>query len=57
MLSLLFCNFVSSRAEFTKSIAKPALGESGVAFSMVVYGAFNAIVSIASVQVRFCNDF
>ncbi|KAL8138271.1 hypothetical protein V2J09_004272 [Rumex salicifolius] len=33
-------------AEFTKSVAKPALGESGVAFSMAVYGAFDAICSL-----------
>ncbi|XP_030542589.1 UNC93-like protein 3 [Rhodamnia argentea] len=35
-------------AEFTKDIVKPALGESGVAGSMVVYGAFDAICSVAA---------
>lgn len=39
----LFHNF---RAEFTKDIVKPALGVSGVAGTMVVYGAFDAIVSM-----------
>lgn len=33
------------RAEFTKKIVKPALGESGIGGSMAVYGAADAIVS------------
>jgi len=33
------------RAEFTKDIVTPALGESGVGGAMAVYGAFDAIVS------------
>lgn len=35
------------RAEYTKYIAEPALGESGVGGAMAVYGAFDAIVSMA----------
>ncbi|KAF8006143.1 hypothetical protein BT93_K0449 [Corymbia citriodora subsp. variegata] len=35
-------------AEFTKEIVKPALGESGVAGSMVVYGVFDAICSLTA---------
>lgn len=35
-------------AEFTKDIVKPALGESGVAGSMVVYGVFDAICSLTA---------
>ena len=34
------------RAEFTKAIVKPVLGVAGVGGAMVVYGAFDAIVSI-----------
>jgi hypothetical protein len=33
------------RAEFTKDVVTPALGESGVGGAMAVYGAFDAIVS------------
>ncbi|CAK7333835.1 unnamed protein product [Dovyalis caffra] len=35
-------------AEFTKEIATPALGVSGVGGSMAVYGAFDAICSLAA---------
>ncbi|GAB2235654.1 hypothetical protein Drorol1_Dr00026086 [Drosera rotundifolia] len=35
-------------AEFTKEIVKPALGESGVAGIMVVYGAFDAVCSLVA---------
>ncbi|GAB2272505.1 hypothetical protein Dimus_007329 [Dionaea muscipula] len=35
-------------AEFTKSIVKPALGESGVAGMMAVYGAFDALASLVA---------
>lgn len=38
--------FYYFRAEFTKDIVEPALGVSGVAGAMVVYGAFDAIVSM-----------
>lgn len=38
--------FLYFRAEFTKDIVAPALGESGVGGAMAVYGAFDAIVSI-----------
>lgn len=38
--------FFFLRAEFTKDIVKPALGESGVGGAMAVYGAFDAIVSM-----------
>ncbi|GMP37421.1 hypothetical protein CsSME_00009113 [Camellia sinensis var. sinensis] len=34
-------------AEYTKYIAEPALGESGVGGAMAVYGAFDAICSLA----------
>ncbi|KAM3688926.1 hypothetical protein ACB098_09G007500 [Castanea mollissima] len=35
-------------AEFTKDIVTPALGESGVGGAMAVYGAFDAICSLAA---------
>ncbi|KAF5955015.1 hypothetical protein HYC85_007871 [Camellia sinensis] len=40
------------KAEYTKYIAEPALGESGVGGAMAVYGAFDAIVrrSISTAQ-------
>lgn len=34
-----------SRAEYTKEIVKPTLGERGVGGAMAVYGVFDAIVS------------
>lgn len=34
------------RAEYTKFIVEPVLGEGGVGGAMAVYGAFDAIVSI-----------
>ncbi|GMP82393.1 hypothetical protein CsSME_00036720 [Camellia sinensis var. sinensis] len=34
-------------AEYTKYIAEPALGQSGVGGAMAVYGAFDAICSLA----------
>lgn len=37
--------FVVFRAEFTKFIVQPVLGEPGVGGSMAVYGAFDALVS------------
>ncbi|THG03473.1 hypothetical protein TEA_028314 [Camellia sinensis var. sinensis] len=36
------------RAEYTKYIAEPALGESGVGGAMAVYGAFDAITQFTS---------
>lgn len=33
------------RAEYTKFIVEPVLGEAGVGGAMAVYGAFDAIVS------------
>lgn len=38
-----FCNF---RADYTKDVVNPILGEAGVGGAMAVYGAFDAIVSI-----------
>ncbi|KAK4749231.1 hypothetical protein SAY87_026680 [Trapa incisa] len=35
-------------AEFTKDVVKPALGVSGVAGSMAIYGAFDAICSLGA---------
>lgn len=34
------------RAEFTKYIVVPTMGESGVGGAMAVYGVFDAIVSM-----------
>lgn len=34
------------RAEFTKYLVKPTMGESGVGGAMAVYGVFDAIVSM-----------
>lgn len=34
------------RAEFTKYIVEPVLGEAGVGGAMAVYGAFDAVVSM-----------
>lgn len=39
------CNFFLLRAEYTKEIVKPVLGERGVGGAMAVYGVFDAIVS------------
>lgn len=36
------------RAEYTKFIVEPVLGEAGVGGAMAVYGAFDAIVSMKS---------
>lgn len=40
-------------AEFTKYIVKPVLGESGVGGAMAVYGAFDAICSLAAGRLTF----
>lgn len=37
--------FFPYRAEYTKQIVKPSLGERGVGGAMAVYGVFDAIVS------------
>ncbi|KAK9126923.1 hypothetical protein Scep_015769 [Stephania cephalantha] len=36
------------RAEYTKHIVRPAIGESGVGGAMAVYGAFDAVCSLAA---------
>lgn len=41
-----WCWNINFRAEYTKFIVEPVLGEAGVGGAMAVYGAFDAIVSM-----------
>lgn len=44
----------SFRAEYTKEIVNPVLGEQGVGGAMAVYGVFDAIVSLMLVTTLCC---
>ncbi|KAF5953932.1 hypothetical protein HYC85_006788 [Camellia sinensis] len=45
------------RAEYTKYIAEPTLGESGVGGAMAVYGAFDAIFFRLSLYLEYVSMF